>query len=51
MNDLMEEEKKKLSIPRFESMAEKLERMRLDKERSEIGDVQVAFRLSNPSHK
>ncbi len=50
-NDLLDEERKKLSVPRFESMADKIERMRLEKERSEIGDVYVSFRLSNPSHK
>ncbi len=50
-NELMEEERKKLSMPRFESIAEKMERMRIENERSETGDVQVAFRLSIPDHK
>ncbi len=48
-NEILEEERKRLSAPRFETMAEKIDRVRLEKERAETGDIQVAFRLSNPN--
>ena len=50
-SEMIEEERKRMTVPRFETMAEKQERIRLEKERAEIGDVQVAFRLSNPDHR
>ena len=47
---MLEEERKKQFMPRFETAAEKEERFRKEKEKAEFGDVHVAFRLSNPNH-
>ena len=40
---------KKLSVPRFETVVEREERLRKEKELSEFGKVAVAFRLSTPN--
>ena len=43
-----EEERKKLSMPRFETAAEKEERMKKEVELAKFGEVAIAFRLSSP---
>ena len=43
------EERKKLAMPRFETLQEREDRLRREKERAEFGDVSVAFRLSTPN--
>lgn len=43
-----EEERKKLSMPRFETAAEKEERVKKEVELAKFGEVAIAFRLSSP---
>lgn len=43
-----EEERKKLSMPRFETAAEKEERVKKEMELTKFGEVAIAFRLSTP---
>ncbi len=52
-HEKMEEERKKVSVPRFETLQEKIERKKREKELAEFGEAAVAFRLStpNPSYK
>lgn len=39
----------RLNAPRFETEAEKLERLRMERELAEFGEVSEAFRLSRPN--
>ena len=43
-----EEERKKLSVPRFETAAEREERVKKEVELTRFGEVAIAFRLSTP---
>ena len=43
-----EEERKKLSMPRFETAAEREERVKKEVELAKFGEVAIAFRLSTP---
>ena len=43
-----EEERKKLSMPRFETAAEREERVKKEMELTKFGEVAIAFRLSTP---
>ena len=38
-----------MAMPRFETEAEKEERLRMEKELAEFGEVSEAFRLSKPN--
>ena len=44
-----EQEQMRLAMPRFETEAEKTERIRMEQELAEFGEVSVAFRLSKPN--
>ena len=39
----------RLTAPRFETEAEKQERLRMERELAEFGEVSEAFRLSHPN--
>lgn len=44
-----EQEEMRLNAPRFETEAEKEERLRMERELAEFGEVSEAFRLSSPN--
>ena len=44
-----EQEQLRMAIPRFETEAEKQERLKMEQELAEFGRVSEAFRLSNPN--
>lgn len=44
----LEEERRKMWIPRFETANEKEQRVRNERERAEFGPIAVEFRLSTP---
>lgn len=44
-----EQEQMRLNAPRFETEAEKTERLRMERELAEFGEVSEAFRLSRPN--
>ena len=44
-----EQEELRMAMPRFETEAEKEEKLRIEKELAEFGEVSEAFRLSKPN--
>jgi len=48
-NERLEEERKKMRVPRFETAEEREQRMRTERELVEFGPATIEFRLSSPN--